>query len=169
MNKKIVNMITGCFIASIFILSGCTSNDSNQDIKSDNSYPLFPNAKQTTYENDTIWNIMNVSSELNKTFYVTDSEISDIIDWYETRENIEEYEILDGGSSGISITNIDVNNVSYGYAKVHKNNKTKGLFVFVIKSLEEMQLEKENLMGIAIGPWDLIDVCEKTGNFTSLK
>jgi len=168
MNKRIVNMITGCFIASIFILAGCTSNDSNQDTKSNISYPLFPNAEQTTYKNDTLWTIMNVSSELNKTFYVTDSEISDIIDWYETRENIDEYEILDGGASGMSTTNIDVNNISYGYVKVHKNNKTEGLFVFVIKSLEEMQLEKENLMGIVIGPWNLIDICEKTGNITEL-
>lgn len=104
---------------------------------------------------------------MNRIFYVTDSDISDIVEWYENKENIGEYEILNGGSSGVSITNIDLYNISYGYVKLHKDNKTEGLFVFAIKSTEEMDLEKENLMGIATGPWNIIKTCEKTGNFTS--
>ncbi len=168
MNKKILNLIIVCFVIIIIILAVFTLNNTDQDIEPVVSYPLYPDAEETTYQNDTIWNIVNASSELNKTLYITDLKISDIIKWYENKANIGEYEILDGGSNGISITNIDPNNVSYGYVKLHKNNKTEGLFVFVIKSLEEMNLEKENLIGIATGPWNLIKTCEKTGNFTSL-
>ncbi len=163
MNKKILKGLTGFLILLILILSGCTSENTTV------SYPLFPDVEQTSYKNETIWDIMNVSSNLNKTLYVTNSEISNIVSWYENKENIDEYEILDGGSSGIYLTNIDPNNVTYGYAKIHKENKTEGLFVFIIKALEEMQLEKEKLMGIAEGPWDLIKNCEKTRNFTSSK
>lgn len=53
MNRKILTFL-GCLTTLMFVLSGCTSNNSNQDINPDTTYPLFPNAEQTTYTNDTI-------------------------------------------------------------------------------------------------------------------
>jgi hypothetical protein len=35
--------------------------------------------------------------------------------------------------------------------------------------LDQMKVEKENLLRVVIGTWNLIDVCKKTGDFTSLK
>ena len=172
MNKNILRVIIGFFIVIILVSAFLITRDPSQNVKPVKTsifYPLFTDLEETTYENDTIWNVVNASSEMNKTFYITDSKITDIIEWYENKANIGKYKILDGGSSGISTTNIDPNNVSYGYVKLHKNNKTEGLFVFVIKSLERINLEKENLMGIATGPWNVIKTCEKIGNFTSLK
>ena len=168
MNKKIMNTITGCFIVTILILSGCTTKDTNQETEQETPYPLFSYAKKTTYQNETIWATLNVSSELNKTFYMTDSEIESIVNWYENKEHIGDYQLQNGGSSGLYLTNIDPENISYGYVKIHKNNKTEGLFVFAVKALEEMNLEKENLLGVATGPWELINNCKKIGNFTEL-
>ena len=168
MDKNITRIVMGLIIAFILLSAFLITNSSNESINKNTPYPLFPDLELATYTNSTIWEIVNVSSQLNKTFYAADSEISDIVEWYENSENIEEYEIIDGGSSGISTTNIDINNISYGYVKLHKNNKTEGLFLFAIKSIDEMNLEKENLIGIATGPWDIIKTCEKTGNFTEL-
>jgi len=35
--------------------------------------------------------------------------------------------------------------------------------------LDQMKEEKENLLRVVIVAWNLIDVCKKTGDFTSLK
>ncbi len=170
MKNKFLTIISIVILVLTLALSGCYEDKNNQNTNVKITYPLHPNAEETTYKNETIWNIMNVSSELNKTFYVTDTSVSDIVDWYSNKQNIPGYSFLDGGGSIISVEkDIDPNNISYGYVKVHKNNKTEGLFVFIIKGLEEMQLEKENLMGITTGPWNLIDSCGKTGNFTKAK
>jgi hypothetical protein len=169
MNKRLLDLVIVCSILLISALAGCISIDPDEDTTPNVPYPLFSNAQETSYKNDTICNILNVSSDLNKTFYVTDSNILDIVNWYENKENLGDYTLLDGGRTGISTTNIDPNNISYGFVQVHKNNKTQGLFIFIIKGLEEMNLEKENLMGVVTGHWDLIKACEKTGNFTSLK
>jgi len=169
MKKKIIQVVIVAIIALILLVAYLNIPDSNEITNNTVSYPLFSDLEQTSYKNSTLWNIVNASLELNKTFYSSDSEISDIVEWYENKENIEEYEIIDGGSRGISTTNIDPYNISYGYVKIHKNNKTEGLFLFAIKSIKEMNIEKENLIGIATGPWDLIKNCKKIGNFTSLE
>ena len=177
--EKIVKLIIICFLAFILIASGCITkkevSDKTQDTPDEtpSSYPIYPNVLTTSYTNDSLWTLMNASLELERSFYVTDSEIQDIVDWYLNEENIGEYDIKQGdehgGASIVSVTNIDPYNASYGHVKLNKNNETEGLFVFIIKALEEMKLEKENLMGIATGPWNLIIVCEKTGNITELK
>ena len=175
LKDKNVKAIIIYFVAMSLMLSGCitkqetTNNKENEKIT---IFPVYSNATKSTYTNDTLWVIMNVSLDLNRTYYETNTEIEDIIDWYLTEENIGEYNIKKGdehgGASIISTSNIDPNNASYGYVKLNKNNETEGLFVFIIKGLEEMQLEKKYLMGIATGPWDKIIICEKTGNITEV-
>ncbi len=161
-----IKMLTIMFIVISIFLSGCINENKTEDKI---SHPLPGDFQNTTYENETIWKIMNVSSNLNKTYYITEKKITDIVDFYSDDTKNEEYAIKDGGASGLSYTNIDTNNISYGYVKLHKNNKTDGIFIFAIKTMNEMQIEKANLVGIATGPWNLIDKCEKTGNFTQLK
>lgn len=167
--EKSIKIITIGFLVIILLISGCTSEEKKPNENKEDSEeivltsPMYTDIATTSYTNDSLWNAYNVSSNLKRAFYVSDSPIQDIVDWYSEANNVVDWTIK---RTGIKADPDDLT-IIFGYVQIQKNetveDETIGAYIFAKKIVEEMMLEGESLIGIAEGTWDLIIGCgEKT-------
>lgn len=160
MKRKLNKVIVVVLLITILSMSGCMSNknfDSENSENSELSIPIYPDATRSSYENDSLWEEMNTSLSLERSFYESNSSIEEIIDWYSNSDNLGNWKLE---YSKKAATTKDPFNISYGHVKMHYNYEI-GIYVFAIKNNESMGLSSQTLIGIAKGNWSLIEHCDR--------
>lgn len=169
--RKVLTIIISLLIA-ITLLYGCIEekqpDKNNKEIEDENkeevekiTIQIHQNFSKTSYQNESIWDEYNASSSLTREFYVTNTSIQEIVDWYTETGDIKDWAIK---SNGIQADPEDFR-IIFGYVKLQKNeevkNQTIGVYILTKEITDDMNLEYDVLVGFAEGQWDLIDSCGK--------
>jgi hypothetical protein len=134
----------------------CSTCDDNED----NSYinlTILPTPTNFTLylgSDNNLWDGLNVSETLEKTTYLTDITIEEVIEFYSNESNIQNFTIK---SSKVAATPEDPFNVSFGSVKLEYNNT--GIYIVARSLNESLALDAEIIVGFAYGDWIYIEGC----------
>jgi len=148
MNKKILVGFSFA-ISLLLLLSGCTTPDNSETL-----YVIqYPFSEKIAIENNTLLDDYNVSTNLDTSFFYSNSTIEDIVDYYLVAENIENWEL---NRSKIYAEPDPPIIISYGHVKL-KSDST-GAYIFVILNNNTIPIDADVIIGIASGNWNLVEI-----------
>ena len=146
MNKKTLFKLS-ILILFMLIFSGCTTPENKETVYV-NQYPL---SEEIQINNETLLNRYNISSDLQVTFFYSNSTIEDIIDYYSIEENIQGWEL---NRSKLYAEPESPIVVSYGHVKL-KSGDT-GAYIFAILNNNTIPIDANVIIGIASGSWQSV-------------
>lgn len=162
MDKKVLLIVIIVVFVTILLIAGCTSEDQKTN-KNEHDYekillsaPIFTNVSTTSYNDESLWAEYNVSTSLNTAFFTSGDTAEEILEWYNEKENIVNWTV---NRSGIFSKAENPTVVSFGYLKLKSEDNLTGVYIFVKKIDETIDINDESLIGLAEGDWNLIYGC----------
>jgi len=156
-NLLIIVTIAILVILLVILLSHSNENeDNNFSTKKDNktfmNIPIFNQSTEITDSlNDSFWNSINLSSDLNLSCYLTNTSILDVHNWY-LAEIGYSWQIKSEGQ----FANNETLEIEKSYLKYQHQNGSIGFYIYIAKKPESIDFNFENIFCIAVGSWDEI-------------
>jgi len=184
MKIKLIKIIIGLCLVTFLLISGCTTENSNdtkdngnEDNINDNTseenfdnsneessedidtnVPIYPGAESQGYsEQDPLWKDYNVPTGMAKeTFFINSGTITEVYDWY--KHNLGDWEIrrpyFSQNPDNGEMVQIDV---------LLKNNDN-GAYIILFDAAN-LPITATSILGVATGSWEITQNCGENDEF----